>query len=263
MRLAGLRRGRFLHKGVSSLMRQRNNKRKKHSRQKFRDLWKVRNTEDNLISESPPVPVKEIFRRFWPYAKPYRFWILFSLLLIILQPVVQSGTVWLLQDFIDHVLVPQQFNAIYGIILAYFCLTVLRGTLYFGGTYMSNWVGENFILSLRKGLYEHLQGLSLHFFEKRKLGDIISRMSSDIASIERLIITGATSAVSYFSQLIVFITMLFFMQWKLAFVSLIVVPLFYVVTRFSRKGLKWPRGKGPVEKGQSTPFQKRVFQILP
>lgn len=219
-------------------MRQRNNKRKKHSRQKFRDLWKVRNTEDNLISESPPVPVKEIFRRFWPYAKPYRFWILFSLLLIILQPVVQSGTVWLLQDFIDHVLVPQQFNAIYGIILAYFCLTVLRGTLYFGGTYMSNWVGENFILSLRKGLYEHLQGLSLHFFEKRKLGDIISRMSSDIASIERLIITGATSAVSYFSQLIVFITMLFFMQWKLAFVSLIVVPLFYVVTRFFSKRIK-------------------------
>lgn len=218
--------------------RQRDKKKRQHHFQKFKDLWKIKNTQDNLISESPPVPVKEIFKRFWPYARSYRFWMIVSLLLFVLQPIVQSGTVWLLQAFIDQVLTPQHFHAIYGIIIAYLSLTVLRGIFYFGATYLSNWVGENFILTLRKSLYEHLQGLSLHFFEGRKLGDIISRMSSDIASIERLIITGATSAVSYLSQLVVFIGMLFFMQWKLALVSLIVVPLFYVVTRFFSKRMK-------------------------
>lgn len=212
--------------------KQRSKKNKRPLLQKFKSLWTLENTEDNLISEAPPVPVGKIFRRFWPYAKVYKWWILLSLLFIALMPVISSATVLLTQAFIDNVLVPQNFTALYPIIIAYICLAFLRGLFYFSGTYLSNWVGENFIISLRKGLYKHLQGLSLHFFESRKLGDIISRMSSDISSIERLVISGATSAVSYMSQLVVFIGMLFFMQWKLALVSLVVVPLFYIVTRF-------------------------------
>lgn len=216
----------------------KNNKKWHPFLQRFKNLWRIENTGDNLISESPPVPVKEIFRRFWPYARSYRIWIILSLLFIALQPMVQSATVWLLQVFIDRVLISEDFSPLYWLILAYLGLTLLRGTLFFCGTYLSNWVGENFILSLRKSLFEHLQGLSLNFFEGHKLGDIISRISSDIASIERLVITGATSALSYICQLIVFVGMLFFMQWKLALVSLIVVPLFYVVTRFFSRRIK-------------------------
>src|SRR5699024_4785616 len=106
------------------------------------------------------------------------------------------------------------------------------GIFSFLGTFTTNWVGQKFVLALRKHVYEHLQSLSLHFFEGRKLGDIIARLTGDISSIERLIVTGATSALSYFFQLIVFIGMLFFMEWKLALISLVVVPLFYMVTRY-------------------------------
>ncbi|MFC3040829.1 ABC transporter ATP-binding protein [Virgibacillus xinjiangensis] len=206
--------------------------------QQFKKLWGIEDTGDNLITESPPVPVRDIFRRFWPYVRSYRLWIILSLLLIALQPMVQSATVWLMQVFIDRVLIAGDLSPLYWLILTYLGLTLLRGTLFFSGTYLSNWVGEKFVLNLRKSLFKHLQGLSLSFFEGRKLGDIIARISSDISSIERLIITGATSAVSYIFQLVVFIGMLFFMQWKLALVSLIVVPLFYVVTRFFSRRIK-------------------------
>ncbi|UOQ87124.1 ABC transporter ATP-binding protein [Gracilibacillus salinarum] len=205
---------------------------------RFKSLWRIEDTGDNLISESPPVPVMDIFRRFWPYARPYRYWIILSLLLIALQPIVQSGTIWLLQVFIDSVLTNGDFDPLYWLIFSYLGLTIIHGILYFSGTYLSNWVGESFILSLRKSLFEHLQGLSLHFFVEHKLGDIISRISGDIASIERLVITGATSAVSYLFQIVVFTGMLFFMEWKLALVSLVVVPLFYLVTRFFSKRIK-------------------------
>ena len=212
--------------------------RERLSFQEFGKLWNVENTGGHLISKSPPVPVREIFRRFWPYVRSYRIWIIVSLLLIALQPMVQSATVWLMQVFIDQVLIAEDFSPIKWVITAYLGLAVLRGVLYFSGTYLSNWVGQNFILNLRKSLFEHLQGLSLSFFEGRKLGDILSRLSSDISSIERLIITGLTSAVSYIFQLLVFIGMLFYMQWKLALVSLIVVPLFYAVTRFFSSRIK-------------------------
>lgn len=210
------------------------------SRVKNNQSWKAKidqffalnNTEGNLIREAPPVPLKEIFKWFWPYTKNYRKWIAVGLIFIALKPLTLSGTVWLLQIFIDNVLDARNLGPLLWIVLLYFGLSLAGGIFSFAGTYVSNWVGQNFVLSLRKTLFEHLQSLSLHFFEGRKLGDIIARLTGDISSIERLIVSGATSALSYFFQLIVFIGMLFFMEWKLALVSLIVVPLFYMVTRY-------------------------------
>ncbi|WP_085994080.1 ABC transporter ATP-binding protein [Oceanobacillus senegalensis] len=242
--------------------KQRVKEKKRVSFQKFKDLWNIKDTGDNLISQSPPVPVREIFRTFWPYVKSYRFWIILSFILMALQPMVQSATVWLMQVFIDRVLIAEDFSPLYWLILSHLGLTLLRGSLYFGGTYLSNWVGENFVLQLRKSLYEHLQRLSLSFFEGRKLGDIISRITSDIASIERLMITGVTSAVSYLFQLIVFIGMLFFMQWKLALVSLIVVPLFYTVTRFFSRRIKMASRERTRREGAITAISEESFSNI-
>lgn len=196
------------------------------------DFFSLKNTEGNIIREAPPVPLKEIFRWFWPYTKNYRKWILVGLIFIALKPLTLSGTVWLLQIFIDNVLDARDLGPLLWIVLLYFGLSLAGGIFSFSGTYVTNWVGQKFVLSLRAKLFRHLQHLPLHFFEGRKLGDIIARLTGDIASIERLIVSGATSALSYLFQLIIFIGMLFFMEWKLALVSLIVVPMFYMVTRF-------------------------------
>lgn len=199
---------------------------------KINQFFTLETTEGNIIKEAPPVPVKEIFSRFWPFTKHYRKWLFFGLIFIALQPVASSGTVWLLQIFIDHVLDAKNLTPLYWIVLLYFAFSLAAGIFSFLGTFTTNWVGQKFVLALRKHVYEHLQSLSLHFFEGRKLGDIIARLTGDIASIERLIVTGATSALSYIFQIIVFIGMLFIMEWKLALISLIVVPLFYMVTRY-------------------------------
>lgn len=205
---------------------------------RLHDFWGLSSENDHLIKEAPPVPVREIFRRFWPYARPYRYWIILTLFLIALQPIVQSATIWLFRDFIDQVLVPRDFGPLSWIIVAYLGFTLLDGVLYFCDTCLSNWIGERFILSLRERLFEHLQGLSLHFFESQKLGDIISRLSGDITSIERLVVSGVTSTLSYLFQLVVFTGVLFYLQWKLALVSFIIVPLFYGVTRYFSRRIK-------------------------
>lgn len=219
-------------KGVSVMRRLKRTRKNQTLKTKIDQFFALNNTEGNIIREAPPVPLKEIFRWFWPYTKNYRKWIVVGLIFIALKPLTLSGTVWLLQIFIDNVLDARNLGPLLWIVLLYFGLSLAGGIFSFAGTYVSNWVGQKFVLSLRKTLFEHLQSLSLHFFEGRKLGDIIARLTGDISSIERLIVTGATSALSYFFQLIVFIGMLFFMEWKLALISLVVVPLFYMVTRY-------------------------------
>jgi ATP-binding cassette, subfamily B, bacterial len=188
-----------------------------------------------LVSASPTVPVREIFRRFWPYAKPYRRWLALSLVLIVLVPLVDTVAIWMFKVVIDEVLVPQDFGPLVWIAGAYLGLTLLAGMLGFFDEYLATWVGERFLLDLRTRFFAHLQGLSLDFFDRRRLGDLISRLTGDIASIEAFVLSGVTDAISYLARIVFFSAALFYLQWDLALVSLLVAPLFWLAAkRFSR-----------------------------
>jgi ATP-binding cassette, subfamily B, bacterial len=191
--------------------------------------------DDALVPETPAVPPREIFRRFWPYAKPYRRWLLLSLVLIAVVPAIETATIWMFKVVVDQVLVPHDFGPFWWIALAYLGLTLAAGVASFLDDYISTWVGERFLLSLRTQFFRHVQSLSLDFFDRRRLGDLISRLTGDIASIETFVLSGVADAISYVFQIAFFAAALFYLQWDLALVSLFVAPLFWLsARRFSR-----------------------------
>jgi len=188
-----------------------------------------------VIEAAPPVPIRDIFRRFWPYARPYRKWIAVSLGLIALVPAIDTATIWMYKLVVDDVLVPADFGPFTWIALAYVGLTLFGGLVSFADDYLSTWIGERFLLGLRTDFFRHIQRLSLDFFEQRKLGDIISRLTGDIAAIESFVLSGVTNAISYSLQVLFFTGALFYLNWHLALVSLLAVPFFWLVARrFSR-----------------------------
>jgi ABC-type multidrug transport system fused ATPase/permease subunit len=204
-------------------------------RGRLRALLKPVFEDDALVAEAPPVPVREIFRRFWPYARPYRRWLLLSLVLIAVVPAVETATIWMFKVVVDQVLVPHDFGPLWWVALAYLGLTLVAGIASFLDDYVSTWVGERFLLSLRTGFFRHVQSLSLDFFDRRKLGDLISRLTGDIGSIETFVLSGVADALSYVFQILFFAAALFYLQWDLALVSLFVAPLFWLsARRFSR-----------------------------
>jgi ATP-binding cassette, subfamily B, bacterial len=191
--------------------------------------------EEELVAAAPAVPVREIFRRFWPYARPYRRWLPLLVLLVALGPATETATIWMYKVLVDEVLIPQNFGLLGWVALAYFGLNVLAGVVSFCDEYLSAWVGERFLVSLRTEFFRHLQGLSLGFFDRRWLGDVISRLSQDVDAIEELVLSGVVSALSYSFQLLFLVGVLFYLRWELALVSLLVVPLFWLAARrFSR-----------------------------
>jgi ATP-binding cassette, subfamily B, bacterial len=191
--------------------------------------------DDAIVAEAPPVPPKEIFRRFWPYARPYRRWLLASLAFVVVAPALDTATIWMFKLVVDNVLVPQDFGALWWIALAYLGLTLASGTASFADQYISTWVGERFLLGLRTDFFRHVQNLSLDFFDRRRLGDLISRLTGDIASIETFVLSGVADALSYVLRIVFFSVALFYLQWDLALVSLFVAPLFWIAARrFSR-----------------------------
>jgi ATP-binding cassette, subfamily B, bacterial len=158
-----------------------------------------------------------------------------SLVLIALVPLIDTVMIWMFKVVVDQVLVPQDFGPFLWIAAAYVGLTVLAGILGFFDDFLANWIGERFLLDLRTRFFSHLQGLSLDFFDRRRLGDLISRLTGDIASIEAFVLSGVTDAISYVFRILFFTAALFYLQWDLALISLVVAPFFWLAAkRFSR-----------------------------
>ena len=205
-------------------------------RRGVRLLLSVPEEEGGFVDAAPVMQVREIFRRFWPYARPYRRWLPVILLLAALGPAIEAATIWMYKVLVDEVLVPREFGLLFWVVLAYIGLTLAEGIVTFCDEYLSEWVGGRFIVSLRTALFGHLHRLSLGFFDRRSLGDMISRLSDDVEEIEELMLSGVTSSLAYLFQLVFFVGALLYLEWRLALVSLFVAPLFWLAARhFSRK----------------------------
>jgi ATP-binding cassette, subfamily B, bacterial len=205
-------------------------------RRAIRLLFSGIEEEGGLVAAAPVMQLREIFRRFWPYVRPYRRWLPLILLFAALGSALQAATIWMYKILVDEVLVPRDFGLLLWVVLAYLGLTLAGGVVSFFDEYLMEWVGGRFVVSLRTDLFRHLLGLSLRFFDRRSLGDMIARLSDDTEEIEELMVSEATSAITYLFQLVFFVGALFYLQWRLALVSLFVVPLFLLVARnFSQK----------------------------
>jgi ABC-type multidrug transport system fused ATPase/permease subunit len=211
---------------------------------RLRRLFEATTEGPLVVAHAPPVPVREIVRRFWPYARPYRRYLWLALVLVMLVPAVETAQIWLFKIVVDEVLVPRDFGPFPWIAAAYIGLTVLAGVATFADDYLSTWIGERFLLSLRTSFFRHLQRLSLDFFERRRLGDLMSRLTGDVSSIENFVLSGVADAVAHSLRIVFFAGALFYLEWHLALVSLTVAPLFwFVATRFSRLSKRASREK--------------------
>src|SRR6266536_182479 len=184
-----------------------------------------------IVTPAPAVSVREIFRFFWPYARSYRAWIAVGVCLTVLGPVANGARLYMLKLTVDDALVPRDVAPFIWIAPSLIVLTLITGVLSFFQSYLSTFVGERFLLHLRTDFFRHLQGLSLHFFEGRRLGDILSRVAGDTDQIEAFVLSGVSSAISSVVTIVFFTGALFYLDWRLALIALIVAPGFALIVR--------------------------------
>jgi ATP-binding cassette, subfamily B, bacterial len=191
--------------------------------------------DSSVVAHARALSPREVGRRFWPYTRGMRGWIAGAVAFTLLAPPIEAAQIWLFKLVIDEVLVPKDFGRFPVIALFYVGLATLDATVSVAGNLSSAWVGERFLVRLRTDLYRHLQRLSLDFFESRRLGDLLSRLTGDVSAIESFLISGFSDLAAYALSVVVFAGALFVLDWRLALVSLFVVPLFWsIANTFSR-----------------------------
>jgi len=108
---------------------------------------------------------------------------------------------------------------------------VLRGVLQFVRSYMAHVAGWGVVSDVRQQIYEHLQRLSLRFYEDKQTGQLMSRMVNDSDMFERLIAHAVPDVVVNALTLVGVAAVLFVMEWRLALLSLVPIPLVILAMR--------------------------------
>lgn len=113
-------------------------------------------------------------------------------------------------------------NTITAILIAVFFFRSITSLI---ETYNLNYIGERIMVDVRKQLYAHLHTQSLHFFTERRVGELISRISSDVTAMRTALTKNITSLLQQSLMLIGSIVIMFVINWRLSMFILIQIPL--------------------------------------
>jgi ATP-binding cassette, subfamily B, bacterial len=185
----------------------------------------------DVVAHAPALPVGDVLRRFWPDARPYRRWLPLGLVLIAAGVGIETVEIYLFKLVVDEVLAPGDLGPLLPIGLATAALLILGGAIALADDLLGTWLGERFLLSMRTRVFAHLLTLSPDALDRRRLGDVLTRLGGDVAAIEAFVLSGVAGALAAVLSIGFFVGALFYLQWDLALVSLIVAPLFFVAAR--------------------------------
>ncbi|MDQ2655455.1 MAG: ABC transporter ATP-binding protein/permease, partial [Chloroflexota bacterium] len=195
-------------------------------------LWPRTSDDPDEAGVAPVASQREIWGAFWPDLQPLRGWLVPMLVAIILAPILESATIALYGLLIDDVLEPRNISAFPAIAAAYLGLTLLSGLVSFGDGVVSAHTSEQFLASVRGRVFAHVQQLAPDFFAERQRGDLVNRVVSDIEDVEEVMISGVAEFASYVLRIVIFAAALFLLDWRLALLSLTVIPLFALASRY-------------------------------
>ncbi|MBP3480405.1 MAG: ABC transporter ATP-binding protein [Clostridia bacterium] len=177
-----------------------------------------------------PKITKELIWRVLSYLKPYKWHLLVVFLTIITASVLGVLPSILTGKMIDEGLYNQNLNLLIKLVIISFFVLMLSNLITAAETYINVWVAQHISFDMKNQMYAHLQKMPQKFFTSNQQGDIITRMTSDISSVQSVIANTMSSIFSNICTIIVTSVALFQKNWVLAIVGVSLVPLLSVPT---------------------------------
>lgn len=181
--------------------------------------------------ETPPKISRSLFLRIIRYFKPYRIRMAVASLAILAAALLGLVPPLLLQSMVDTALPEKNLKLLGALVLFSIGSTVVLNFIQVGQTYLNTWIAKHIVFNMKNEMYRHLEAMSLNFFSSAKPGEIITRMNSDIDGIQDIFNSTVVNALSSAFVLFTTAVTLFTMNWKLAFLGMITLPLFIIPTR--------------------------------
>jgi ATP-binding cassette subfamily B protein len=170
----------------------------------------------------------------WRLTRPYRSRTALSVVSLLTATATALAPPYLAKYALDDAVNGHGGSRLFAVVAIFVAAGLANWGMTYVETYLTGWVGERILADLRVRLFEHLQRLSLGFYERNRAGVIISRLTNDVEAIDQLVTDGVTSLVQNTLTLLGTAIILFVLDWRLALATCAVIPLMGVATAIFR-----------------------------
>ncbi|WP_328748272.1 ABC transporter ATP-binding protein/permease [Streptomyces sp. NBC_00285] len=201
---------------------------------------------------TPTIPARTAFRRFWPLTKGLRRWLVTVWLCTVLAALAETEAILLFGDLTDHALQKGSLAAFWDPAVKWLAVAVAGAVVAYAGNSLAAWATERFVMRLREHVFDHVQKLPPHFFQRHRQGDLLSRLTGDIEAIETMVVSGLVGAASAAFSALFYAAAAFWLRWDLATATFVLAPLFWLAARRFSGSIKSVSREGRVADGAIT-----------
>ncbi|MGN6030130.1 MAG: ABC transporter ATP-binding protein, partial [Thermomicrobiales bacterium] len=202
-------------------------------------MGQIRYEPDDLVLGKAYDP--KIARRLIGFLTPYRHRVLMITLLVLVVTGADLMLPKLFQMAIDEVNTStgsQRLSVLNAIGLAFVLTVVIRFFGMWAQFYSAQWLGNKVVFDIRNRMFRHLQGLSIGYIDRRGVGAVMTRIQNDVSVIQDMFTDTVIGIISNVLVLVGIVIIMFWTNWKMALLAMIVMPIMIVVMRYWQRYAK-------------------------
>lgn len=223
-------------------------------------MYRIRSRRGADRREIPATKMQWL--RLLAYLRAYKLRLLLAAVGLVLASALSLVFPAVIQRVIDSVFEDADSALLDAITLALLAVFVLRSLASFLQNYNFNYVGERIVVDMRCELYAHLQTLSIRYYADRRVGELISRISSDV-TVVRTVLTGSVSTfLQQTLTLVGSIAIMFYLNWRLTMFIIVLMPIIVGVAFVLGGAIRRTSTRVQDEIAGATVVAEEVFQNI-
>ncbi|MGY5352725.1 ABC transporter ATP-binding protein [Wenyingzhuangia sp. IMCC45533] len=180
----------------------------------------------------------KIFGRIMSYAKAYKHLFVFTGLFSLLLASVSALRPYLIIMAIDDYVKTKTEEGFLLFVILIVSLLVVEVLLQFSFIYLANLLGQNVIKDIRTKLFKHVLGFNMAYFNNSSVGKMVTRVVSDVETIAQFFSQGLFMIINDILKMFIIAVVMVFINWKLAMIAFIVLPILIYATKIFQKAIK-------------------------
>ncbi len=166
-----------------------------------------------------------LMRRLLGYLSPYKWKVVLAVVLLVSAAGLQIIGPWLVQMALDDAVPAGDGELLATLAIAYLVATIATFGFQYAQAIVTTWLGQSVMYDLRTEIFERLQALDLQFYDRNPVGRLMTRITSDVETLNELFSSGVVAIFGDLFTLIFIISAMLLMDWQLALVTFAVLPL--------------------------------------
>jgi ATP-binding cassette, subfamily B, bacterial len=183
-------------------------------------------------------------RRILPYARPYRWALILTMGVTLLDALITAASPLFLRAVIDDGILHRRLRVVVALSLVIAGLALLDALAIYIQTSTTARIGQGLIYDLRTKVFRHVQEQPLAFFTRSQTGSLVSRLNTDVIGAEQAVSSLLSQTTSSTFTLLFILATMFYLSWQISLVAMLLIPVFIFPVKLIGKRLQRLRRAG-------------------